>query len=152
MVKVPSIRGDIDPASLGVTLMHEHLFVLSPEINQKYPETWGDEDVRVKDAVRQLHALKSGGVDSLVDMTVLGQGRYIPRIQRIADQVDIKILVATGIYACGELPPFFQSRYSSVARMFRKLWSLCLSGISVKVSPELESVRLFSSTQPILED
>ncbi len=110
MARVSTVRGDIDSAALGATLMHEHVFVLSPEINQNYPETWGDENSRVEDAVRQLRLLKSGGIDSIVDMTVLGLGRYLPRIRRIADRVDLHILVATGMMACGELPAFFRSR------------------------------------------
>ncbi|MBN2321860.1 MAG: phosphotriesterase-related protein [Acidobacteria bacterium] len=112
MAKVPTAGGDIDASVLGATLMHEHIFVLSTEINQNYPETWGDEDSRVQDAVRRLQALKSSGIDSLVDMTVLGLRRYIPRIQRIAAQVDLNILVATGIYICDDLPAFFQFRNS----------------------------------------
>ena len=84
MAKINTANGAIDSSLLGVTLMHEHIFVLSPEINQNYPESWGDEESRVDEAVRRLRELKSGGVDTLVDMTVIGLGRYIPRIRRIA--------------------------------------------------------------------
>lgn len=112
MEKVPTVTRDIDASALGATLMHEHIFVLSPEINQNWPETWGDEDSRVQDAIRRLRALKSSGIDSLADMTVLGLGRNIPRIQRIASRVDLNILVATGIYVCDALPAFFQFRNS----------------------------------------
>jgi phosphotriesterase-related protein len=45
-----------------------------------------------------------------VDMTVVGSGRYVPRIKRIADQVDINILVATGFYTFNELPMYLQYR------------------------------------------
>jgi len=112
MEKVPTVARDIDASALGATLMHEHIFVLSPEINQNRPETWGDEDSRIQDAIRRLQALKSSGIDSLVDMTVLGLGRYIPRIRRIASRVDVNILVATGIYVCDDLPAFYQFRNS----------------------------------------
>jgi phosphotriesterase-related protein len=108
MVKVPTVGGDVDASALGATLMHEHIFVLSTEINQNYTETWGDEKGRVQDAVRQLQALKSHGIDSLVDMTILGLGRHIPRIQRIASRVELNILIATGIYICDDLPAFFR--------------------------------------------
>jgi phosphotriesterase-related protein len=39
-----------------------------------------------------------------VDPTVWGLGRYIPRIQRIAAQVEMHIVVTTGLYAYEELP------------------------------------------------
>ena len=103
-----------DSSLLGVTLMHEHIFVLSPEINQNYPESWGTRMPRVEEAVRRLRDLKSGGVDTLVDMTVIGLGRYIPRIQRIAAQVDLNIIVATGVYTFNDLPPYFRFRKSGI--------------------------------------
>jgi len=100
-------RGDIDTANLGVTLMHEHVFVLSPEIHNNFPEVWGDEANREADAVARLTELKSRGVDSIVDLTVIGLGRYIPRIARIAAQTDINIVVATGVYTYNDVPMYF---------------------------------------------
>jgi hypothetical protein len=41
---VPTARGDVVRSDqLVFTLMHEHTFNLSPEINQNYPETWGED-------------------------------------------------------------------------------------------------------------
>jgi phosphotriesterase-related protein len=112
MAEINTVKGTIDSASLGVTLMHEHIFVLSPDINQNYPESWGDEDGRVRKAIDQLRELKRQGVDTIVDLTVAGLGRFIPRIQRIAAGVDIHIIAATGLHACGELPMYLQFRKS----------------------------------------
>jgi phosphotriesterase-related protein len=110
MTRIESARGPIDTSQLGVTLMHEHIFVLSAEINQNYPESWGDEECRVQDAVERLRNLKSSGVDTIVDATVLGLGRNIPRIRRIAARVDLNILVAAGLYAFNDLPMYLQFR------------------------------------------
>ncbi|MDQ2949451.1 MAG: phosphotriesterase-related protein, partial [Acidobacteriota bacterium] len=88
--------------------MHEHIFVLSAEIIQNYPEAWGDEERRVEDAVTRLNELHSRGVNAIVDLTVIGLGRYIPRIQRIAERTPLHIIVATGIYTYNDLPFFFQ--------------------------------------------
>jgi hypothetical protein len=57
--------------------MHEHVFILSPEITDNYPAVWGDEAKREADAIARLNELKSRGVDSIVDLTVIGPGRYI---------------------------------------------------------------------------
>jgi phosphotriesterase-related protein len=84
--------------------------VLSPEINANHPEVWGDEDQRVADAVSRLNELKSRGVASIVDLTVIGLGRYIPRIARIAEQTDINIVVATGLYTYNDVPLYFSLR------------------------------------------
>ncbi len=107
MAKINTVKGAVDSTSLGVTLMHEHVFVLSPEIMQNYPEGWGDEDQRVLDAIARLNELKARGVDSIVDLTVIGLGRYIPRIQRVAEQTEINIIVATGVYTYNEVPMYF---------------------------------------------
>jgi phosphotriesterase-related protein len=105
-----TVRGEIDTADLGVTLMHEHVFVLSPEINDNHPEVIGDEATREADAIERLNELKSRGVDSIVDLTVIGLGRYIPRIARIAAATDVNIVVATGIYTYNDVPMYFHFR------------------------------------------
>jgi len=105
--KVQTVRGPIDTAGLGVTLMHEHVFVLSPEIMANYPEGWGDEQAREQAAVEKLNALKAIGVDTIVDPTVIGLGRYIPRIQRVASQTELQIVVATGVYTYNDVPMYF---------------------------------------------
>ncbi|MCB1263179.1 MAG: phosphotriesterase-related protein, partial [Mycobacterium sp.] len=105
--RVDTVRGPLSAAELGVTLMHEHVFVLSPEIIANYPEGWGEEDVREQQAVDKLNALKAAGVDTIVDLTVIGLGRYIPRIQRVAMRTDLQIVVATGVYTYNDVPMYF---------------------------------------------
>jgi len=100
-------RGAIDTTDLGVTLMHEHVFIMTTEILQNYPEAWGDESKRVADAVARLNELKSRGVDTIVDLTVIGLGRYIPRIARVAAETDLNIVVATGLYTYNDVPFYF---------------------------------------------
>ena len=110
MPQVQTVKGPVDTAELGQTLMHEHVFVLTADMQQNYPEEWGSEDERVADAVGKLQALAGTGVRTIVDPTVVGLGRYIPRIQRIAEQVDLNIVVATGCYTYDDVPFFFHHR------------------------------------------
>jgi phosphotriesterase-related protein len=111
---IETVRGPVDVAGLGATLMHEHIFVLDPEARQNYSHVWGDsywdEEVRVADAIQKLQRLRAGGISTLVDPTVPGLGRYIPRIQRVNAEVDLNIVVATGAYAFLELPGFLGYR------------------------------------------
>jgi phosphotriesterase-related protein len=103
----------VDAAALGRVLMHEHVFVLTAEVQQNYPQEWGDEDERVADAVRRLRELPAAGINTIVDVTAIGQGRDIPRVKRIADQVpELNIVVATGIYTWDAVPLFFWRRPS----------------------------------------
>lgn len=111
MPQVETARGPVDTAELGQTLMHEHVFVLTPDLQQNYPAEWGSEQERVADAVRRLTSLAALGVRTIVDPTVVGLGRYVPRIAEIARQVeDLNIVVATGLYTYGDVPLFFRYR------------------------------------------
>ncbi len=110
MLQINTVRGTIATEQLGATLMHEHIFVLSTEIAQNFPEDWGNEENRIADAAERLNALKARGVDSIVDLTVIGLGRYIPRIQLVAAQTGINIIVATGVYTYNDVPMYFHFR------------------------------------------
>ncbi len=110
MPQVQTARGPIDTSELGPTLMHEHVFVLTADVQQNYPSEWGPEDDRIADAVQRLRSLHALGVRTIVDPTVVGLGRYVPRIARIAAQVDLNIVVATGLYTYDAIPFFFQHR------------------------------------------
>ena len=116
MTQINTVRGLISSDQLGQTLMHEHVFVLSTEIMLNFPEDWGDEESRVSDAIARLDELKSRGVDSIVDLTVIGLGRYIPRIQRIAARTHLNIVVATGIYTYNDVPFYFHFREPGTVR------------------------------------
>ena len=111
MGTVETVLGPVDTADLGRTYMHEHIFVLDADVQLNYPAEWGSEDDRVTDAVGKLKALSAQGIRSIVDPTVVGLGRYLPRIQRIAEQVpDLHIIAATGCYTYDQVPFFFTYR------------------------------------------
>lgn len=112
MPSVETVRGPVAVEDLGSTLMHEHVFVLSTEHVQNYGEgAWWDEEERVADAVARLNALAAKGIRTIVDPTVWGLGRYIPRIQRIAEQVPgLNIVVATGLYSYNDIPHQYEYR------------------------------------------
>jgi phosphotriesterase-related protein len=106
---VPTVRGPITPDELGITLTHEHLFVLSQEIQSNFPHLW-DADEGVRSAVVALRRAHDRGVRTIVDMTVLGQGRDINLVRRVAEQVDVNIVVATGVYSVDGIPLFARFR------------------------------------------
>jgi phosphotriesterase-related protein len=110
MKVVQSARGELGSSELGRTLMHEHVFVLTPEVQQNYPETWGEDEDRITSAVERLNRLKDAGIDTIVDLTVIGLGRYVPRIERVAARTPINIVVATGLYTYERLPHFFAAQ------------------------------------------
>lgn len=113
--EIQTAAGPIRPEELGRTLVHEHVFVLGEEFRINYQADW-DEEQKVADAVRDLSELKSLGIDTIFDPTVLGLGRYIPRIKRIAEQIDLNIVVATGLYTFNDVP--HQFHYQGPGLMF----------------------------------
>ncbi|QGK69002.1 phosphotriesterase-related protein [Allosaccharopolyspora coralli] len=116
MTAVHTVNGPVSSAELGRVLVHEHVFVLGEEYRQNYTD-W-DEDARVEDAVRRLTELKELGIDTILDPTVLGLGRYLPRIQKIAARTPLNIVPATGIYTYNDVP--FQFHHHGPGLLFDK--------------------------------
>jgi phosphotriesterase-related protein len=119
MPQVETVQGPVGTAELGRTYMHEHIFVLTADVQANYPDEWGNEDDRIADAVARLGALGAQGVRTIVDPTVVGLGRYIPRIQTIAERVpDLNIIVATGCYTYDQVPWYFLYRRPEIDAAF----------------------------------
>jgi phosphotriesterase-related protein len=116
MLTVETVRGPVEAERLGRTLPHEHVVILGQEtlanFNHRWGEPWWDEERGVADAVAKLRRLRDGGIETLIDPTAVGLGRDIRRIQRVNEQVDLNIVVCTGVYSFMELPQFL--RYRSV--------------------------------------
>ena len=109
MSLVETMRGAIDPSALGKTLMHEHVFVLTTDVQANYPGEF-DEAAAVQDAVAKLNELAAQGISTIVDPTVVGLGRDVQRLIQVAERVELNIVVATGIYTYVEAPYFFRFR------------------------------------------
>jgi len=113
MAQVETVRGPVEVDSLGLTLMHEHIFVLNEEVRQNYPADYPagwDEDAQVDGAITKLNAVAARGCQTIVDPTVLGLGRDLHRIRRVADGTDVNIVVATGLYTYNDVPFYFKYR------------------------------------------
>src|SRR4029450_10116504 len=96
VTEVETVRGPVPTSELGPTLMHEHVFVLSPESQANWSDEW-DEEPRVAEAVAKLAELSGAGIRTIVDPTVDGLGRDIRRVARINEAVpDLNIIPATG--------------------------------------------------------
>ncbi|MGD0254811.1 MAG: phosphotriesterase-related protein [Acidimicrobiales bacterium] len=109
MGQVNTVRGPVEADMLGTTLMHEHVFVLSTEVVANWPTGW-DRNARVAQAIDRLGELAEAGINTIVDLTVVGLGRDIELVQEVAEQVDLNIVVATGLYTYNDLPHYFDFR------------------------------------------
>jgi phosphotriesterase-related protein len=114
MGTVETVRGPVAAAELGPALLHEHIFISSPEGVENFNHAWGapwwDEEARVADAVSALRAVRELGIGTVVDPTAFGLSRNVRRIARVNEQVDLHIVVCSGVYAFMELPGFLKYR------------------------------------------
>ncbi len=104
---VPTFRGPVDAGVLGPTLIHEHVFVGHPELDLNHPHPEWDPVRAVDDAVERLTRLYELGVRTLVDLTVLGLGRDVARVARVAERVPLHLVASTGYYTADVLPTYF---------------------------------------------
>lgn len=105
MTTVQTLDGPLDTSKLGRTLMHEHIFNLTLEVQGSHPGFNGwDEDVEVPKAQEALRALKAAGYDSLMELSVIGLGRDVELIRRAAEGTGVQVLLATGLYTYDVLP------------------------------------------------
>ena len=70
MAEVHTMKGPVDVDTLGPTLMHEHVFVLTAEYVQNYGEGgFWDEEAQRANAIEKLTALAAKGITTIVDPT-----------------------------------------------------------------------------------
>ena len=106
MAQVQTIRGPIETSALGRVLIHEHVFLMNMEYTQNYRPDFFEEPTIAR-AVARLNALKAAGIGTIIDLTVLGLGRHIPSLAKVAAQTDLNMIVSTGVYTFDEVPgPF----------------------------------------------
>jgi phosphotriesterase-related protein len=109
MPTVNTVTGPVDTTKLGFTLMHEHIYVLTEGVTHTFPHLW-DREARIGQAAGQLAEAKAHGVDTMVDLTVLGLGRDVTLVREAAARSGMQVIVATGLYTYDEVPRHFEHR------------------------------------------
>ena len=105
MPQIETLAGPLDTAQLGRTLMHEHIFNLSWEVQGPYPGFNGwDPEVEVPKAQRALAELKAAGYDTIVELSVIGLGRDLGLMRRAVEGTGLQVVLATGLYTYDVLP------------------------------------------------
>ena len=107
--EVQTFTGSVVAAELGSTLLHEHIFVGHPELDLNFPDPEWDEPVLVDAAVDGLERLWALGIRAVVDLTVLGLGRDVGRVAKVAARTRIRLLASTGYYTADVLPGYFHT-------------------------------------------
>ena len=103
-----TFRGPVSAGDLGTTLIHEHVFVGHPELDLNLPHPEWDEDVPSTPPSR-AGRLWELGIRTVVDLTVLGLGRDVARVARVAERTRVNLVASTGYYTADVLPAYFQT-------------------------------------------
>jgi phosphotriesterase-related protein len=106
MSTVETVRGPVEISRLGPTLAHEHIVTISVEFEKFYPElSWGGERADVlRDVVAKLRAIRDRGITTILDCTAYFHGRDMDFVREVNEQVDINLIMSTGIYTYDYLP------------------------------------------------
>ncbi len=104
---VQTVLGSVAVEQLGVTLSHEHVFVVMGEDNHHYPWMFDLEATRAI-AVREVGEAKAGGIDTMIDLTTPDLGRDVEFVWEVARATGMHIVVATGIWR--DVPRSFWAR------------------------------------------
>jgi phosphotriesterase-related protein len=97
MTMVETALGPIDTATLGPTLMHEHIVTRSPGVQENWPHLW-DRDEILRIAEQKMADLYSRGIRTIVDLTTVDLGRDITLILDVARRSRVHVIVATGVW------------------------------------------------------
>lgn len=107
--EIQTFTGPVGAAELGSTLMHEHIFVGHPELDLNLPDPEWDEPAMIDAAVDGLERLWALGIRTVVDLTVLGLGRDVGRVAKVAARTRVRLVASTGYYTADVLPGYFHT-------------------------------------------
>ncbi|MFH9348774.1 phosphotriesterase [Kitasatospora sp. NPDC017646] len=95
---VRTVLGDIDPAELGVTDSHDHLFIRS----RRFPGQELDDPAAAEDVLR---AYATTGGRTLVQWTPWGMGRGADALAELSRATGVHIVAATGAHQTAHYAP-----------------------------------------------
>ena len=97
MTPIQTVTGAIGFDELGMTLMHEHIFIAFPgaEFDPRYKF---DRAQFVQRAVKRLKNLAAFGVKTLVDPCPIELGRDVTLLREVSEKSGVQIICATGFY------------------------------------------------------
>jgi len=103
MAHVQTVLGPIEPASLGVTLPHEHTQIALWHVPARwdYWQLTKDEPI----VLDELEAFRAAGGSALVDLTLAGVGRDPDWLARIARGSGLHVVMGCGWYRGAYYPP-----------------------------------------------
>ncbi|MEV7771202.1 phosphotriesterase [Kitasatospora sp. NPDC086791] len=108
---IRTVLGDLDPAELGVTDSHDHLFIRSPLLpGQELDDPAAAEGV--------LRAYAAAGGSTLVQWTPSGMGRGADWLAALSHATGVHLVAATGTHQAVHYPPGTDAAPDDLAERF----------------------------------
>jgi phosphotriesterase-related protein len=109
MPSVETTGGPVDVDELGLTLIHEHFRATDEAGRFQFPHLY-DEQADWDVAIADANAVKSHGVQTVVEPSALFLHRDAAFSKRVADESGLNVVLATGVYTYDYLPQFLLNR------------------------------------------
>ena len=93
MPPVMTVTGPVEPAELGITLPHEHVFI---DLLREYRGDGLLNDGAL--AIREVAAFADAGGRTIVDVTSEGLGRAPEALKRVSEETGVRIVMGSGHY------------------------------------------------------
>ena len=94
MTMINTVTGPVSAEALGITYIHEHLYVIPNALPEYYDYTLDNIDKSIAEAI----SFKNAGGQTLVDLTPINYGRSPLILKKIAESATINILFVTGFH------------------------------------------------------
>jgi len=106
---VETVNGPVDLEELGLTLIHEHFRATDEAARFQFPHLY-DEDAEWEAALSDAKGVKSHGVRTIVEPSVMFLHRDVAFSKRVADETGLNVVPATGVYTYDHLPQVLANR------------------------------------------
>jgi phosphotriesterase-related protein len=103
------VKGPVDAADLGLTLIHEHLRFRDEAVAVNWPGRY-DETAEMDAALGATRSAQGHGVKTIVDPTAMFGGRDVGFMRRVSEETGVNVVACTGIYTYDYLPHYFENR------------------------------------------
>ncbi len=129
MTTINSVLGPIDSSDLGFTLMHEHIVSTYNGLYQNYPELISDNPL--ERGVAAFEKAKAGGVDTILDASVVDLCRDVDLMVEVSRRSGVNIIATSGWWL-HESPFFLNFPPDQWADVFTREIEVGIAGTGVK--------------------
>ena len=126
---IRTVRGDINPSKLGVTMCHEHLSVDLGRIRNDDDSTFGYSQL----VIDEINFAKELGVQAFVEMSTNDMGRNVNDLLKLSNTCDVHIIAPTGFYLDQYHPQYIHDMSEDdIAEIFTKDLTVGIDDTNIK--------------------